>query len=155
MLQAVIEDRVGRIVVCSPRSCLVVQIVPVAALTAFGASSSVVCPLSFHAHTALEDDYHSKKPKISYVQLVARAVWEKQGHKAKVEEIYRIIMEKFPYFQNGPNRPRFWKNSVRSAPWPRRSFARLVCGNSLHRPGARASRIRVCPPLFTCTSAAS
>lgn len=50
------------------------------------------------------------KPKISYVQLVARAIWDCPSRKAKVEEIYCVIISKFPYFRNGP---RYWKNSVR------------------------------------------
>ena len=47
---------------------------------------------------------YSQKPKISYVQLVARAIWEKKGGNCKVEEIYRVIMASFPYFQDGPDR---------------------------------------------------
>jgi forkhead box protein E len=52
------------------------------------------------------------KPPYSYIALISMAICNAEGRKNTLHDIYKFIMEKFPYYRDHPN-PKGWKGSIR------------------------------------------
>ncbi|XP_063688258.1 forkhead box protein B1-like [Bolinopsis microptera] len=53
---------------------------------------------------------HDQKPAHSYVAIIAMAILESSGQKLVLSDIYKYILDKYPYFKN---KGQGWRNSVR------------------------------------------
>ncbi|KAI9578230.1 hypothetical protein GQX74_015116 [Glossina fuscipes] len=58
----------------------------------------------------LKESYANQKPPFSYISLTAMAIWSSPQKMLPLSEIYRYIMEKFPYFRKNTKK---WQNSLR------------------------------------------
>lgn len=58
----------------------------------------------------LKESYANQKPPFSYISLTAMAIWNSPQKMLPLSEIYRYIMEKFPYFRKNTKK---WQNSLR------------------------------------------
>uniref|UniRef100_A0A1A9W2P8 Fork-head domain-containing protein n=1 Tax=Glossina brevipalpis TaxID=37001 RepID=A0A1A9W2P8_9MUSC len=58
----------------------------------------------------LKESYGDQKPPFSYISLTAMAIWSSPQKMLPLSEIYRYIMEKFPYFRKNTKK---WQNSLR------------------------------------------
>lgn len=52
------------------------------------------------------------KPPYSYIALISMAICNAEDRKNTLHDIYKFIMEKFPYYRDHPN-PKGWKGSIR------------------------------------------
>ena len=54
--------------------------------------------------------YGDSKPPYSYIALTAMAIYHSSEGMLTISEIYKFIMESFPYYKNNTHR---WQNSLR------------------------------------------
>ena len=53
---------------------------------------------------------HSRKPSLSYPAMIAMAILSSDSQRILLSDIYRFIMDKYPYYRlEGPG----WRNSIR------------------------------------------
>ena len=62
----------------------------------------------------IEIDYEPDgKPKLSYADLIRRAIQSSSENRMTLSEIYQWIQENFTYYQKQNERQSSWKNSIR------------------------------------------
>ena len=54
---------------------------------------------------------HSGRPQISYIYLIVMAIQSKNDKKATVQDIFKFIMDRYPYYRNLHDKG--WYNSIR------------------------------------------